>query len=133
MIAVIAIVMTVLQAAHGFFGLAFLLWYNALFPRENPFDALYRALAQRNPNAPPLIVAAPPRRFAQAVAGTIAAIIGVSIVRGWWGAAYALEAFLLLALAALAYGRFCFGSFFYYLLRGKFAFAVRTLPWGPGV
>ena len=63
----------------------------------------------------------------------MAASVGLAILRGQWVAAYALEAFLLAALAALAFGRFCFGSFLYYLLRGQFAFAIRTLPWGRGV
>ena len=131
-IGVIVVVLTALQYAPGFIGLGFALWWNALFPSENPFDAVYRALSLRNPDAPALPVAAPPRRFAQALAGTTALLIGIAIIRGWWTAAYALEAFLLVALAALSFGRFCFGSFFYYLLRGKFAFAIRTLPWGRG-
>ena len=132
-IGVLVVVLTVLQYAPGFFSLAAVLWWSALVPPLNPFEAVYRALARRNPDAAALPMAAPPRRFAQAVAGTTAALIGLSIIRGQWVAAYALEAFLLLALAALAFGRFCFGSFFYYLLRGQFGFAIRTLPWGRGV
>ena len=131
-IGVIVVILTVLQYAPGFIGLGVPLWWSALFPSENPFDAVYRVLALRNPDAPALPVAAPPRRFAQALAGTTALVIGIAIIRGWWTAAYALEAFLLLALAALAFGRFCFGSFFYHLLRGQFRFAIRTLPWGRG-
>jgi hypothetical protein len=46
---------------------------------------------------------------------------------------YGLEAFLLLAVGALAVGRLCFGSFIYFLLRGHVRFAFRTLPWGGGV
>jgi len=132
-IAGIVIVLTVLQNAPGFFGLAGVLWWSALLPRLNPFEAVYRALARRNPGAAALPQAAPPRRFAQALAGTTAALIGLAIVRSQWTAAYALEGFLLVALAALALGRFCFGSFVYYLLRGQFSFAMRTLPWGRGV
>ena len=132
LIGVIVVVLTVLQSAHGFLGLAFALWYNALLPAENPFDAVYRALQQGKPDAAVLPSAAPPRRFAQALAGTMAAFIGVAIVRGWWTAAYAVEAILLVAIAALSLGRFCLGSFLYYILRGKVGFAIRTLPWGRG-
>jgi hypothetical protein len=43
--------------------------------------------------------------------------------------AWALEGLLLLAVAALVFGRFCLGSFVYHVVRGHAAFAVRTLPW----
>ena len=129
----IVIVLTVLQYAPGFLVLAGLLWWSALFPPWNPFEAVYRVLTRKNPGAATLPLAAPPRRFAQTLAGTTAALIGLAILGSQGIAAYALEAFLLVALAALSIGRFCFGSFFYYLLRGQFAFAIRTLPWGRGV
>lgn len=132
-ITVIMIVLTLLQSAPGFFGLAVILLWGVVFPSLNLFDAAYRVFARSKPGAAALPMAAPPpRRFAQTVAGTTAALIGLSVIRGWWVAVYALEAFLFVALAALSFGRFCFGSFFYYLLRGKVAFAIRTLPWGPG-
>jgi hypothetical protein len=132
-IGVVVIVLTVLQYAPGFLVLAGLLYWSALFPRWNPFEAVYRVLTRKNPGAATLPLAAPPRRFAQTLAGTTAALIGLAILGSQGIAAYALEAFLLVALAALSIGRFCFGSFFYYLLRGQFAFAIRTLPWGRGV
>ena len=132
-IAGIVVLLTALQYAPGFLVLAGLLWWSALLPRWNPFEAVYRVLTRRNPDAAALPQAAPPRRFAQTLAGTTAALIGLAILQSQWIAAYALEAFLLVALAALSFGRFCFGSFAYYLLRGQVAFAIRTLPWGRGV
>lgn len=40
-----------------------------------------------------------------------------------------LEKMLVVALAALVFGKFCLGSYVFRLLRGEAAFAKRTLPW----
>ena len=39
------------------------------------------------------------------------------------------ERLLMAAVAALAFGGFCLGSFLFHLIRGRAAFALRTLPW----
>jgi hypothetical protein len=43
--------------------------------------------------------------------------------------AYVFEAVFALAAGALAFGRFCLGSFIYHVLTGRGEFARRTLPW----
>jgi hypothetical protein len=43
-----------------------------------------------------------------------------------------LEGLFLVAVAALAFGRFCLGSFVYHVVRGQVRFAIDTLPWGRG-
>jgi hypothetical protein len=121
------------QSSPGFLALACVLWWSAAFPSLSPFDALYRLYARRKPDAAPLPGAEPPRRFAQALAGTFAAVISLALSQEWRVLAYGAQLFFMLAVAALAYGRLCVGSFFYFVLRGQLRFALRTLPWGGGV
>ena len=47
-------------------------------------------------------------------------------------AALVLEGFFMVAVGALLFGGFCFGSFLFHLLRGRADFARRTLPWATG-
>ena len=122
---------TVAQAPLAFFALAAVLWWSASAPRLNPFDALHnRTLGRSNGTA--LASAPTPRRFAQLLAGSFALAIGVSLALGWHTVAYALEAFFIVAVGALVFGGFCFGSFLFHLLSGRADFARRTLPWATG-
>jgi hypothetical protein len=73
-----------------------------------------------------------PRRFAQGMAATFAAAIAATIASEFRIAAWVLQTFFLLAVAALVFGRFCLGSFVYHVVRGRVAFAVDTLPWSRG-
>ncbi len=125
----IALIGVLLQSPVVFLILAAILWWNALLPRWNPFDALYNRTLGARPGAVPLTPAPGPRRFAQGMAGTFALAIGVSLLLQWRVAAVVLEALLLVAVAALVFGRFCLGSFVFHLLRGRAAFAKNTLPW----
>jgi hypothetical protein len=118
-----------LQSSAVFLGLGAVLWWNALLPRFNPFDALYNLTLGARPGAIRLGPAPAPRRFAQGEAGTFALAIGVLLRMNWHPAAYVLEAILAAAILALVFGRFCLGSFTYHLLKGKFEFAMKTLPW----
>ena len=115
-----------------FFALAAVLWWSALNPRHNPFDALYnRFLA---PTRGMTLAPAPaPRRFAQFLAGTFAVTIGASLVLGWHTAALIIEGFLIVAIGALVLGGFCLGSYIFHVLSGRSDFAKRTLPWATGV
>jgi len=122
----------ILQVPWVFLALAGILWWNALMPRWNPFDALYNRTLARRPGGIPLPPAPPPRRFSQGMAGTFLLAIGISLVLGWHTTALVLEGLLLGALAALALGGFCLGSFIFHLLNGRAAFARRTLPWARG-
>jgi hypothetical protein len=119
----------VLQEPLVFFALAGLLWWSALFPRLSPFDASYNAFGSRRPGRIALSPAPGPRRFAQGMAGTFALAIGMALMLGWRATAIVLEGLLIAAIAALALGGFCLGSFIFHLLRGRAAFAMGTLPW----
>ena len=120
------------QEPAVFLVLAGLLWWSAVFPRLSPFDAMYNASGSRRPGRIALSPAPGPRRFAQAMAGTFALAIGIALMSGWRVTAFVLEGLLMAAIAALALGGFCLGSFLFHLLRGRAGFAVRTLPWARG-
>jgi len=128
-IGILVLVGVVLQAWLYFLALSALLWWNVALPNLNPFDALYNRLLAKPKGLPRLGPAPSPRRFAQAMAGTFMLAIGLSLLSGWRTLAWGLEAFLLAALAALIFGRFCLGSYLFLLFTGQARLANRTLPW----
>ena len=132
LVALVVLVAVILKSPLIFLVLAGVLWWNALFPQLNPFDALYNRTVAAGPGHITLAPAPGPRRFAQGMAGTFALAIGVSLLAGWHVTATVLEVLLILAVGALVFGGFCLGSFIFHLLRGRLAFAKRTLPWARG-
>jgi len=120
------------QSPTWFLALWVLLWWNAVFPRLNPFDAVYNAFVATPKSRPRVGPAPAPRRFAQAMAGTFMLAIGLSLLGGRTTLAWTLEGLLLVALVALIFGRFCVGSYLFLLLTGQSGFAKRTLPWAEG-
>jgi len=122
----------ILQSPAIFLILSGILWWNVLIPRMNAFDAIYNRTLGTRPGAVRLEPAQPPRRFAQGMAGSFALAIGMLLLLRLGTAALVLQVLLLAALAALIFGRFCLGSFLYYLLRGRPDVAIGTLPWKPG-
>jgi hypothetical protein len=129
----VLLVAVILQSPAIFLVLSGILWWNMLIPRLNPFDAIYNRIIGTRPGAVRLSPAQPPRRFAQGMAGSFALAIGALLLLQRGAAAIVLQVMLLAALSALIFGKFCLGSFVYYLLRGKTEFAVGTLPWKPAV
>jgi len=129
-IVVIGIVAGILfQSQAVFAGLGALLWWSALFPKLNPFRALYNRTLGSQPGAFRLDPSPAPRRAAETEAGTVALTSALLIYTGFSLAAYVVEAIFLAAGLAVALGGFCFGSFVYHLLRGHARFALQTLPW----
>lgn len=105
------------------------LWLNVVVPAANPFENVYNRLIAR-PRGRPVLTRAPgPRRFAQGMAATFMLAAGLSLLRGWTTAAYALEGLIAVAFAALLFGKFCLGAYVYHLLKGNVAFANGTCPW----
>jgi uncharacterized protein DUF4395 len=124
------VVVGLLSQSWPWFGaLGALLWWNALVPRLNPFDAAYNRLVAAPKGRPPLGAAFPPRRFSQGMAGTFMLAIALSLRFGPRPLAWAVEGALVLALAALIFGRFCLGSWFFHVVTGQVGYANRTLPW----
>ena len=127
LIGVVAGILFQSQAVFG--GLCALLWWSALFPKLNPFRALYNRTIGSRPGAFRLGPSPAPRRAAETEAGTFALATGLLIHAGFSLAAYAFEAIYLVAALAVMIGSFCFGSFVYHLFRGNWRFALRTLLW----
>jgi hypothetical protein len=130
LVGLLALLGVILQSPAVFLPLSAVLWWSALQPRWNPFDALYNITLGARPDAIRLTPAPGPRRFSMGMAGTFALAIGASLLLQWGTVAYVLEALLLIAASAIVFGRFCLGSLVYHLLTGHAAFARRTLPWG---
>jgi hypothetical protein len=118
----------ILQEPWVFLALAAVLWWSAVFPRLNPFDAAYNWLLSRRPGHVALSTAPAPRRFATSEAGTISLAISIALLVQWNVTAIVLQGVLLAAAAAAAFGGFCLGAFTFHLLRGRLTFARRTLP-----
>jgi len=117
------------QSWAVFAGLGALLWWSALFPKLNPFRALYNRTIGSRPGAFRLDPSPAPRRAAETEAGTMALAIALLIHAGVSHTAYVVEAVFLAAALAVMFGSFCTGTFVYHLLRGRWRFALQTLPW----
>lgn len=117
------------QFAPIFLVLSAVLWWSALLPRWNPFDAIYNLLLAGRSGRPRLTPAPAPRRFSMGMAASFMLGIGVSLLAGWTALALVLQGFLVVALVALLFGKFCLGSYIFHMLRGEVSFANRTLPW----
>ncbi len=117
------------QSPAVFAALCAVLWWSALFPKLNPFDALYNRSIGSRPGALRLGPAPTPRRVAQTMAGAFALTTALLIHAGFSLAAYVVEGIFLAAVLALTIGGFCLGSFVYHVLRGHARFARQTLPW----
>jgi hypothetical protein len=108
-----------LQSASLFLALAAILWWNALLPGLNLFDALYNALFAAPPGLPRLGPAPAPRRFAQALASTFMLLTGIALLQGWSTLASMTEALIAVVLLDLLFRRSCLGSALFNLLRRR--------------
>ena len=117
------------QSTLLFYVLCAVLWWSALLPKLNPFDAVYNRTLGHGAGAVHLTPAPAPRRTSQAMAGAFALTCGLLIHFGLSTVAYVVEGMFLAAVLALTLGGFCLGSFVHHLLGGRGAFARQTLPW----
>jgi|SoiMethySBSTD1v2_1073268.scaffolds.fasta_scaffold00491_29 uncharacterized protein DUF4395 len=97
----------VLQRAWLFLGLSAVLYWATLVPTRNLFDAAYNHLIAYRRSLPPIPVAPAPRRFAQAIAATVALIIGAALLSGATVTAWLFEALFALATTSVVVGRLC--------------------------
>ncbi len=118
-----------LQSQAVFAALGALLVWSALFPKLNPFSALYNLTFGGRRGAFRLGAAPAPRRGAETMAGTFALATALLIHAGFDLAAYVLQAIFLSASLAVEIGGFCFGTFAYHVRHGNVKFALATLPW----
>ena len=117
------------QSSGVFLALCTVLWWSALFPKLNPISALYNRTIGKRQGAYRLGPAPAPRRAAETEAGTFALTIALLIHFRFSLAAHVLETILLAAALAVPIGSFCFGTFMYHLVRGRWRFVRQTLPW----
>lgn len=117
------------QSSAIFAALGALLLLSALFPKLNPFNAVYNRTLGSRPGAFRLGLSPAPRRGAETQAGAVALTSALLIHAGFSFTAYIVEAIFLAAALAVLIGSFCFGAFTYHLLRGRWKFALQTLPW----
>ena len=96
-----------LQSAWLFLALSAVLWCGTAFPTANLFDTVYNRLVARPRGLPPLGVAPAPRRFAQAMAATVALAIGAALLAGATLIAWGFEALFAVGSAAVVVGRVC--------------------------
>lgn len=121
-----------LQSAGYWASVGLVLVWSAVLPRWNPFDAIWNTFVAGEKGRHRLPPAPAPRRFAQGLAGGLMLSVGASLHLGWSTAAWAIQGFLVLAVSALVFGRFCIGSWLFLHLRGEHEYAERTAPWGEG-
>jgi len=129
MVGSVILIGVILQMPAVFLILAAVLWWSALLPSWNPFDAIFNRFLAARRGAVRLSPAPAPRRFAQGMAASFALAIGLLLALGQKLPAYILEGLLAAAVAALLLGGFCLGSFVFHLVTRRGAFARQTLPW----
>jgi hypothetical protein len=112
-----------------FLALCAILWWNVSVPQLNPFEVFYNRVIAAPRRKTPLAPAPGPRRFAQGMAAAMMLIVALALWQNWMITARVFEGLIVVAFAALLFGKFCMGAYFYHLLRGEWAFANQTLPW----
>ena len=106
----------VLQSPWLFLALSTVLWWSALVPSHNPFDAFFNHV-MADPLRLAVMPAAPlPRRFSQAMAGTLAMSIAMTLFAGASRAAWLLEGVFVAASISVVVRRFCLPAHVYHLL-----------------
>ena len=98
------------QSPTLFLALSAVLWWNALVPAANPFDAIYDRLVLRARGLPAPPPAPLPRRFAQGMAGTLAFVIGAALILNVTTLAWIVEGLFIVAAAEVVFGDFCSGA-----------------------
>lgn len=113
----LAVVGILLQSGWLFLALSAVLWWSALVPTLNPFDAVYNHLIAHRRGLPPLGASPAPRRFAAGQAGTVALAIGVALVAGATITAWIIEGVFIGSVISAVFADFCVPAHTYHLLR----------------
>ena len=115
-----------LQTPWLFLALSAALGWSALVPTRSLFDAIYNNVVARPRGLAKLRAAPAPRRFAGGLAATLTLAIGVALLTGARSTAWALEALLAAAVAAVVFGRSCAGADLHNVLRRRWSTEGRT-------
>ena len=106
----------VLQSPWLFLGVSTVLYWGALFPGRNLFDAFFNHVMADPNRLAAMPAAPPPRRFAQAVAGTFAMSIALTLFAGASPAAWLFESVFVAGSMSVVTRRFCLPAYVYHLL-----------------
>ena len=106
----------VVQSPWLFLTLSAVLWWSALVPRHNPFDAFFNRVMADPTRLAAMPAAPPPRRFSQAMAGTMAMSIAMTLFAGASHAAWLLEGVFVAASMSVVVRRLCLPAYIYHLL-----------------
>src|SRR5262245_36006588 len=106
-IAVLVALGLVVQSAWLFLPLSAVLWLATVVPTRNLFDAIYNRLFAYPRNLPSIPIAPAPRRFAQAMAGTVALVIGAALLSEATLTARIFEGLFMIAVTSVVVGRIC--------------------------
>ncbi|HET6348735.1 MAG TPA: DUF4395 family protein [Candidatus Krumholzibacteria bacterium] len=128
-ILVLVLVARLFATGWVFVGLAALLAWCALVPQLNPFDAIYYHLVTKRSQEPRVPPAPAPRRFTQSLGSAMLLAVGILMIKGRDLAAWRLFGLTVLMMSVLVFGRFCMGSFLYFIFTGQLQRANRMLPW----
>jgi len=105
------------------------LWWNTVLPARNPFELAYNRWVARPKGRLELVPSPGPRRMAQGMAAAFNLGAGLALVYATMPLAWVLQGMLVVGFSSLLFGRFCLGAYAYHLLKGRVAFANKTLPW----
>ena len=115
-VGVVVISSAVLQSPWLFLALSTVLWWSVLIPRHNVFDAFFKYVIANRMRLAAVPATPPARRFSQAMAGTFALSIAMTLFSGS-SAAWLLEGVFIVASMSVAVRRFCVPAYVFHLLR----------------
>jgi len=115
-IAGLVITGVVFQSPWLFLGLSTVLFWGALFPRHNLFDAFFNRVMADPMGLAAMPSAPPPRRFAQTIAGSMAMSIAMTLFAGASPAAWLLQSVFVAGSMSVVVRRFCLPAYVYHLL-----------------
>jgi hypothetical protein len=106
----------VFQSPWLFLALSAVLYWSALFPGHNPFDAFFNRVMADPMRLAAIPMAPPPRRFAETFAGSIAMSIALTLFAGVSPAAWLLQSVFVAGSMSVMIRRFCLPAYLYHLL-----------------
>ena len=106
----------VLQSPWLFLALSTVLWWSALVPSHNPFDAFFNHVMADPMRLAAMPTAPPPRRFSQAIAAMFAMSIAMTLFAGASLAAWLFEGVFVAGSMSVVVRRFCLPAYVYHLL-----------------
>ena len=106
----------VFQSPWLFLALATVLWWSALVPSHNPFDAFFNHVMADPKRLAAMPAAPPPRRFSQAVAAAFAMSIAMTLFTGASYAAWLIEGVFVAGSISVVVRRICLPAYVYHLM-----------------